>query len=155
MSINERMNRYLGRWPQEGSLEGLILTDNVIISSQLVHLLSSACSWQMHVVHDDRAAFAYLSKIHMHAFIADIDASTLGGLATLIYAKRHHSTVETYAITDNNDPYLKQLASDMAGCRDFFYLTKGKLTIDMYSGFPAQLTNSIPDMRKPRYHPSN
>lgn len=155
MSINERLNRYLGRWPEEESLEGLVLADNVIISSQLVHLLSSACNWQMHVVHDDRAAFTYLSKIHMHVFIADIDANTLGGLAALIYAKRYHSTVETYGITDNKDPYLKQLAIDMAGCRDFFYLTKGKQTIDMYSGFPAQLTSSVSDMRKTRRHPSN
>lgn len=147
MSGTKRLNHHPNQQLHDKPSETLVLTNNAIISHQLVHMLSLTQSWRMHVVHDDRAAYAYISQVHLHAIIADIDMSTLGGLAVLVFAKRHYPSILTYAITGNDDPYIKQLACDMAGCEGFFYLTKGKRAIDTNSGAAAQLANQIDDKR--------
>ena len=128
-----------GRRPGIEPLEGLVLSGSVVIARQLSLLLASTCGWHMHVVHEDRAAYACIRHVRLHAVIADIDASVLGGLPFLIHVRRHHPMIARYAITGNDDAYIKQLACDMAGCRDFFYLTQGKLMIDTDSGMAARL----------------
>lgn len=121
------------------SINGLVLAGNVIIGHQVAHLLSSARGWQMQVANRDKQAYAHIAQGRLVAAVADIDTSDLGGLAFLVYARRHWPSATTYAITDNGDAYIKQLAHDMAGCRGFFYLSAGKLMLDMHSGMAAQL----------------
>ena len=134
---------------QEPAL-ALVLSSNVVVGHQVAHLLSSICGWQVHTVKRDRQAYAHISQGRMHAVIADIDTSELGGLPVLVYTRHHWPSVITYAIARNEDTYAKQLAFDMAGCEGFFFLTKGNLMIDTNSGFAAQLQVQFREMRESR-----
>lgn len=127
-----------------GPAIGLVLSGNTVIGHQVAHLLSSARGLQMQVADRDRQAYAHITRSRMHAVVADIDTYDLGGLAFLIYAKRHWPSVMTYAITHNEDAYIKQLACDMAGCHGFFYLSAGKPMLDMHAGMAAQLVEELP-----------
>lgn len=132
-----------GTGPARPVISGLVLSGNVIIGHQVAHLLSSARGWRMAVVDRDKQAYAHITQGRLGAVAADIDTSDLGGLAFLVYAKRHWPSVATYAITRNEDAYIKQLACDMAGCDGFFYLATGKLMLDMRSGMAKQLIRLI------------
>lgn len=135
-----RLRGYIGdRQTRKEPALALVLCTNVVASHQVAHLLSSICGWQVHLVKQDRQAYALISQGHMHAVIADICANELGGLSVLVHTKQHWPSVITYAITRSEDAYAKQLASDMADCDGFFFLTKGNLMIDTNSGMAAQL----------------
>ena len=118
---------------------GLVLSAHPLIGHQIAGLFSSGGDWQMQVVGRDKQGYARLSGGGCHAVVADIDAADLGGLALLIYAKRHWPCVTTYAITRNEDAYLKQLACEMAGCQGFFHLSTDGMTLEMHSGMAARL----------------
>ena len=133
-----------GKRPSEPDA-GLVLSGNVIIGHQVAQLFSSTRGWQMQVVDRDKQAYGHISQGRMGTVVADIDTGDLGGLAFLVYAKRHWPSVITYAITNNEDAYIKQLACDMAGCDGFFHLSTGKLMLDMRSGMAAQLIRGVPE----------
>ena len=133
-----------GHQRSSGPDVGLVLSGNVIIGHQVANLFLSARGWHMLVADRDRHAYASISQTRLHAAVADIDACDLGGLAFLIYARRQWPSIITYAITSNENNYIKQLACDMAGCDGFFHLHPGKPMLDMRSGMAFQLTGEIP-----------
>lgn len=118
---------------------GLILVENLCLGYQLSTFLKKN-DWQMHVVRQDRQAYALILRGGLDTVITDIETSHLGGMAVMSYCKRHWPSVTTYAIARNGgDAYLKKLARDMGGCRGFFYLTDSRLEIDTGIGMAAQL----------------
>lgn len=139
MSALMHTNTIADQQPNPEPFTGMVLSDNVIIGYQISHLLSSRCGWHMSVVHRDEDAYWNLAKGRLNAVIADIDASNLGGLAVLVYAKRYWPSVITYAITRDDDPFIKHLATHMAKCESFFYLLKGKMMIDSHAGMAAEI----------------
>lgn len=120
-------------------VQGLILSDNVIIGHQVASLLRHAYGWQMQVMHRDKQAYGLILQGNMDVVIADIDAADLGGLAVLAYARHHWTSIMTYGITESRDPYLKRLARDMGGCQGFFHLTENRLEIDTHTGMAEQI----------------
>jgi DNA-binding NarL/FixJ family response regulator len=139
MSALMRTNTMEDQQLNPESFKGMVLCENVIIGYQVSHLLSSRCGWQMYVAHNDEDVYWNLAKGRLNAVIADIDSSNLRGLAVLVYIKRYWPSVITYAITSDDDPYIKHLATNMAGCEGFFYLLKDKMMIDSHLGMAAEL----------------
>lgn len=133
-----------GKRPSE-PVVGLVLSASDIIGHQIAGLLSSARGWRMQVENRDKRAYAHISQGRLDAVVADIDASNLGGLAFLIYARRHWPSVISYAITNNENGYIKQLAYDMAGCHGFFYMSPGGRLLDMHAGMALQLQEEVPE----------
>lgn len=139
MSLEDiRMREPLGN--KRGDGVGLVLTDNMIAGHQIAHLLASAHGSKMRVLRRDKQATLLISEGRVDVVVADIDRAALGGLAVLTYTKRHWPAVTTYALTRNEDAYVKQLAQDMGGCRDFFYLSKERPSLDMHRGLAARIS---------------
>jgi len=126
------------------SVQGLILSEQIIIGHQVASLLHASYGWHMQVVHRDKQAYGLILQGHMDVVIADIDAADLGGLAMLSYARHHWPSIVTYGITESRDEYLKRLARDMGGCEGFFYVTKGRLELDAGAGMTGQILRRSP-----------
>lgn len=135
---------------QHAPTTGLILSDNMIAGYQVAHLLSSAYGWNMQVLRRDKQAYFSISEGHIQVVVADIDRAELGGLAVLAYTKRHWPSVTAYAITRNEDAYIKQLAQDMGGCQAFFYLTKHKPGLDMQRGLAFRISDQVEKEKRSR-----
>ena len=121
-------------------VQGLILSDNVIIGHQVASLLRTTYGWQMQVMHRDKQAYGLILQGNMDVVIADIDAADLGGLAVLAYARHHWASIMTYGITESRgDAYMKRLAREMGGCQGFFYVVEGRLEIDTRIGMAEQI----------------
>jgi len=142
MLLNDRYpDHATGRTPIK-SVQGLILSANIIVGYQIASLLS-AYGWRMQVVHTDRKAYALILQGSVDVVVADIDASNLGGMAVLFYCKHHRPSIRTFALTQGADAYLETLAHDMGGCEGFFYRTGGRLEIDTHAGMAARLVGSL------------
>lgn len=119
-------------------LHGLVLSGNALIGYQIATLLSSTYGWKMQVVHADKPAYDLILQGNIDAVVADIDKVDLGGLAMLAHTKHHWPSIRTYAITGNEDFYIKRLARDMGGCEGFFY-RRNERELDTQMGLGAQL----------------
>ena len=125
------------------AINGLVLSDNMIAGHEVAHLLASAYAWNMQVLNQDRQAYHEIAGGSTHVVVADIDHTDLGGLALLAHIKRHWPAMETYAMTRDEDAYAKQLARNIGGCRAFFYLSRGKFSLDMHRGWAAHISEDL------------
>lgn len=124
---------------KRGGGMGLVLTDNMIAGHQIAHLLACVHGSKIRVLRRDKQAYSAISDGHVDVVVADIDRVELGGLAILVYTKRHWPDVTTYALTRDADAYAKQLAQDMGGCQGFFYLSKERPSLDIHRGHAARI----------------
>lgn len=129
---------------------GLVLSNNIIIGHQVATLLTAAYGWNMQIIHSDMDAYQIILQGDVDAVIADIDALDLGGLAALVFAKRHMPSIMTYAITRSRSLYLKRLARDLGGCQGFFYMAEGRKELDIHTGLTAQLIRQIAGTDPPK-----
>lgn len=121
------------------SVQGLVLSEQVIIGHQVASLLHAAYGWQMQVVHRDKQAYGLILQGRMDVVIADIDGAGLGGLAVLSYARHHWPSIVTYGISESRDSYLERLARDMGGCQGFFHVAEGRRELDTGTGMAGQV----------------
>lgn len=122
----------------KASTRSLILIGNNNVGGQMASLLQGV-GWQVDVVHNDLQAHDRILSERFDVVIADIDAVELGGLPILAFCHHRYPAVITYAIAQANDGYGKKMGRDAGGCQGFFYLTKGKMRIDLNHGMAAQL----------------
>lgn len=124
---------------EESQKKCLILAENVSIGYQAASLLENH-GWHTRVVHSNLQAYDSILTDAIDAVVADIDAVNLGGLAMLAFCHRRYPAIITYAITQPDDEYGKRMARDAGGCEGYFYLTKGRLQLDLDRGMAAELS---------------
>lgn len=103
-------------------IRALILTVETMVGYQIA-LLLEAHGWRIRVVNDEFAAYQAVYRRDIDIIISDIGSWKAGGLAVMVWCKRHCPWVVPYAICRRDQWKLMQIARDYGGCEGYFYLT--------------------------------
>jgi len=127
---------------------GLILTESVIVGSQIASLLN-ACGWRTQVIHSDIQAYNIMVQEKVDAVIADIDDAAPGGLAVLVLCRHHSPPITSYAVCkDGNSPSMQPALG--LDCSGYFYLKQGKAPqLDTSRGLAVHLSSPASEECKP------